>query len=81
MDHLDDPQFLKKWAAVKQSNKERLAHYVETTLGFTINTQAMFDVQIKASDLLYCQIALLTASLTAFARVQGGSFWVMSGLK
>ena len=81
LDHLDDPQFLKKWAAVKQSNKERLAHYVETTLGFTINTQAMFDVQIKASDLLYCQIALLTASLTAFARVQGGSFWVMSGLK
>ena len=47
LEHLDNPQFLKKWAAVKQSNKERLAHYVETTLGLKVNTKAMFDVQIK----------------------------------
>ena len=33
LSHVDDPTFQKKWAAVKQSNKERLAHYVETTLG------------------------------------------------
>ncbi|KZT25028.1 glycosyltransferase family 35 protein [Neolentinus lepideus HHB14362 ss-1] len=45
--HAEDPAFQKKWAAVKQSNKERLAHYVETTLGATINTKAMFDVQVK----------------------------------
>ncbi|KAL7278510.1 hypothetical protein ACG7TL_007509 [Trametes sanguinea] len=45
--HVDEPAFQKKWAAVKQSNKERLAHYVETTLGLKINTHAMFDVQIK----------------------------------
>lgn len=44
---VDDPTFRKKWAAVKQSNKERLAHYVETTLGIQVNTNAMFDVQIK----------------------------------
>lgn len=31
--HVDDPTFQKKWAVVKQSNKERLAHYVEVTLG------------------------------------------------
>ncbi|KAH9943655.1 glycogen phosphorylase [Amylocystis lapponica] len=45
--HVDNPTFQKKWAAIKQSNKERLAHYIETTLGFRINTHAMFDVQIK----------------------------------
>ena len=45
--HVDEPAFQKKWAAVKQSNKERLARYVETTLGLKINTHAMFDVQIK----------------------------------
>ncbi len=45
--YVDNPTFQKKWAAIKQSNKERLAHYVETTLGFKINTHAMFDVQIK----------------------------------
>lgn len=33
LEHVDDPTFQKKWAAVKQSNKERLAHHVETTLG------------------------------------------------
>ena len=49
--HLDNPQFLKKWAAVKQSNKERLAQYVEQTLGLKINTHAMFDVQVKARTL------------------------------
>ncbi|KIK71408.1 glycosyltransferase family 35 protein [Collybiopsis luxurians FD-317 M1] len=43
----EDAAFRKEWAAVKQRNKERLAHHVETTLGLTINTNAMFDVQIK----------------------------------
>ncbi|GJE89080.1 glycosyltransferase family 35 protein [Phanerochaete sordida] len=45
--YVDNPSFQKKWAAVKQSNKERLAHYIEVTLGYKVNTQAMFDVQIK----------------------------------
>jgi starch phosphorylase len=45
--HTEDATFRKKWAAVKQSNKERLAAYVQETLGTKVNTQAMFDVQIK----------------------------------
>jgi starch phosphorylase len=47
LQHTEDPAFRKKWAAVKQSNKERLAQYVATTLGAKVNTQALFDVQIK----------------------------------
>ena len=47
LEHADDPLFQKKWAAVKQTNKERLAHYVETTLSVKINTKAMFDVHVK----------------------------------
>ncbi|KAJ7278823.1 hypothetical protein C8J57DRAFT_1573595 [Mycena rebaudengoi] len=43
----EDAAFRDKWAAIKQRNKERLVHHVQTTLGLTINTQAMFDVQIK----------------------------------
>ncbi|KAJ7655854.1 glycogen phosphorylase [Mycena polygramma] len=43
----EDAAFRAEWAAIKQRNKERLAHHVQTTLGLTINTQAMFDVQIK----------------------------------
>lgn len=45
----EDKEFRQKWAAIKQRNKERLAKYVETTLGFTVQTDAMFDVQIKVS--------------------------------
>ncbi|PIL26155.1 hypothetical protein GSI_11910 [Ganoderma sinense ZZ0214-1] len=47
LEHAENPAFQKRWAAVKQSNKERLAKHVEATLGFRINTRAMFDVQIK----------------------------------
>ncbi|KAK7046012.1 Non-essential glycogen phosphorylase [Paramarasmius palmivorus] len=43
----EDKKFREEWAAIKQRNKERLAHHVQTTLGFTVNTKAMFDVQIK----------------------------------
>ncbi|KAF8646197.1 hypothetical protein AX16_007340 [Volvariella volvacea WC 439] len=43
----EDKEFREKWAAIKQGNKERLAKYVQSTLGLTINTKAMFDVQIK----------------------------------
>ncbi|KIY50861.1 glycosyltransferase family 35 protein [Fistulina hepatica ATCC 64428] len=39
--------FRTRWAEIKQANKERVAHYVQIHLGFTINTNAMFDVQIK----------------------------------
>jgi hypothetical protein len=47
LQYTEDATFRKKWAAVKQSNKERLANYVMETLGYKINTAAMFDVQIK----------------------------------
>jgi starch phosphorylase len=43
----DDPQFQKKWAAIKQTNKERLAQYVQKTLGVKVNSRAMFDIQVK----------------------------------
>ena len=43
----ENKAFRAEWAAIKQRNKERLAHYVQTTLGLTISTDAMFDVQIK----------------------------------
>jgi starch phosphorylase len=47
----EDKAFRAEWAAIKQRNKERLAHYVQTSLGLIIRTDAMFDVQIKVSNL------------------------------
>ncbi|KAF7761606.1 CAZyme family GT35 [Agaricus bisporus var. burnettii] len=43
----EDKNFREQWAAIKQRNKERLARHVQTTLGLTVRTDAMFDVQIK----------------------------------
>ncbi|KAG8838306.1 Non-essential glycogen phosphorylase [Serendipita sp. 407] len=42
-----DPSFQKKWAAAKANNKERLAKYIKDTLGITISTTAMYDIQVK----------------------------------
>ncbi len=43
----DDPAFRERFAAVKHANKEALARVVEARLGLRIDTQALFDVQIK----------------------------------
>ena len=50
--HVDDEAFMEKWAQIKQANKERLAHHVQITLGFEVNTKAMFDIQIKVCSIL-----------------------------
>lgn len=47
LDYVEDEDFREEWAAVKQANKERLAHHMQVTLGLNVNTAAMFDVQIK----------------------------------
>lgn len=47
LDFVEDEDFREDWAAVKQANKERLAHHMQVNLGLNVNTKAMFDVQIK----------------------------------
>ena len=53
LDYVEDEIFQTEWASVKQANKERLAHYVQTTLGLKVDTKALFDVQIKVRP-AYC---------------------------
>ena len=43
----DDAAFRERYAAVKQANKEALARVIEAQLGVSVDTHAMFDVQIK----------------------------------
>ncbi|GJJ13879.1 hypothetical protein Clacol_008136 [Clathrus columnatus] len=45
--YADDKAFHAKWAAVKRAGKERLAKYVESTMGVQVNPDHMFDVQCK----------------------------------
>jgi len=43
----DDPQFCERWRQVKMHNKIRLAAYIKKKLGIEINTDSLFEVQIK----------------------------------
>ncbi|KIM29179.1 glycosyltransferase family 35 protein [Serendipita vermifera MAFF 305830] len=43
----DDVAFHKKWAASKANNKQRLAAYIKSTLGVTVDPRAMFVIQVK----------------------------------
>jgi glycogen phosphorylase len=44
---VNDKQFRKEWAEIKYANKVRLAKYIKTTTGVSVNPSALFDVQVK----------------------------------
>lgn len=45
--HLDDAAFLEAYRAAKTTNKDRLAKWLKDRNGVTLDTSAMFDIQIK----------------------------------
>ena len=46
-DFSDDSAVLDQLAVIKKENKERFARYIKKTTGQTINTDSIFDVQVK----------------------------------
>ena len=44
---VDDAAFREEYRAIKHHNKVVLADEIQRTLGFTVNTDAIFDIQIK----------------------------------
>jgi starch phosphorylase len=45
--HVDDTGFRTALAFVKQSNKQRLADYIEREVGVRLDPESLFDVQVK----------------------------------
>ncbi|MDA8585549.1 glycogen/starch/alpha-glucan phosphorylase [Rhodobacteraceae bacterium] len=45
--YLDDASFQQTYRAAKSQNKDRLAKWLKDRNGFTLDTSAMFDIQIK----------------------------------
>lgn len=43
-----DPAFQKKWRGVKQIKKAKLAAKIKEMTGETVNTDAMFDIQVMS---------------------------------
>ncbi|GIW22807.1 MAG: hypothetical protein KatS3mg068_1814 [Candidatus Sericytochromatia bacterium] len=44
---IDNTEFLIRWRNIKKQNKERLANYIRKELNINIDTETMFDCQIK----------------------------------
>jgi starch phosphorylase len=45
--HADSSAFRREFRAVKLANKQRLADYIQRTLGLSVNPNSLFDVQVK----------------------------------
>jgi|TARA_B110000977_G_C11052001_1_gene482679 starch phosphorylase len=43
----DDPEFQKRWVAIKRANKKRLADLVLKKTGVVIPLDALYDIQVK----------------------------------
>lgn len=46
-DYIDDEEFLSRWWLVKQNNKRQQAEYVFNKTGVNLNSDSLFDVQVK----------------------------------
>ncbi|MDZ7755752.1 glycogen/starch/alpha-glucan phosphorylase [Rhodohalobacter sp.] len=67
---VDDKKFLKKFAEVKQNNKQRMADYIEEKRGIEVNTQSMFDIQIKRIHEYKRQFMLTLYAITQYNRIK-----------
>jgi len=67
--YVDDAAFLDAFAAVKAKNKERLAKIIEDTLGIQVDTQSIFDVQVKRLHEYKRQLLLVLYIIILYNRI------------
>ncbi len=67
---VDDKKFMKKFAQVKQNNKQRMADYIEEKRGIKVNTKSMFDIQIKRIHEYKRQFMLALYAITQYNRIK-----------
>lgn len=68
----DDADFRKAFAAVKLGNKVRLADKIEQLTGVKLNTNSMFDVQIKRIHEYKRQLLNVLHVITLYNRIRHG---------
>ncbi len=67
-----DADFKKAFAAVKLGNKERLANKIEKLTGIKLNTNSLFDVQIKRIHEYKRQLLNVLHVITLYNRIRSG---------
>ncbi|MEX1168107.1 MAG: glycogen/starch/alpha-glucan phosphorylase [Hydrogenophaga sp.] len=65
----DDAAFAQAFGAAKQANKQRLAAWVQSNMGLTIPTHALFDVQVKRLHEYKRQLLNLLHVVTLYLRL------------
>lgn len=68
----NDADFRKAFAAVKHGNKARLAQKIEKLTGIVINTNSLFDVQIKRIHEYKRQLLNVLHVITLYNRIRRG---------
>ena len=69
----DDAEFRKAFAAVKYTNKVRLAQKIEKLTGVVLNPNSLFDVQIKRIHEYKRQLLNVLHVITLYNRIRSGA--------
>lgn len=67
---VDDEEFCNEFQAIKHSNKLKLAAYIKNKLGIEINSDSMFDVQVKRIHEYKRQLLNLLHIITRYNRIR-----------
>lgn len=66
----DDKAFMNKFVQIKQNNKQRMADYIEAKRGIKLNTESMFDIQIKRIHEYKRQLMFTLYAITQYNRIK-----------
>jgi len=69
----DDSAFHKDFSAVKQSNKKRLAEFIQRQCGIEINLDSLFDVHVKRIHEYKRQMLNVLHVITLYNRIRQGT--------
>ena len=70
--YADDPAFREQFRKIKQANKQRLAEHIERRLGLRIDTNSLFDVQVKRIHEYKRQLLNVLHVITLYNRIRSG---------
>ena len=70
--HVDDQDFRQRWRAIKASNKTRLATAIEAATGLQVQTNMIFDVQVKRMHEYKRQLLNVLHAIHLYDRIRRG---------